>query len=410
MNNFTKTDTLKKMMILERVDKMEQTELLKEFKKVFGYEGERVFFSPGRINLIGEHTDYNGGKVFPCAITMGTYGVVKKRKDKEVHAYSGNFPDIGTLDFSIEEIEYKKEDNWTNYVKGMIRYIQEGFGELPNGFDLYVYGTIPNGASLSSSASLEVLTGVIVRELFELDIPQIELVKMGMRTENEFLGLNSGILDQFAIGMAVKGYAMLLDTNTLKYEQVPVELPDHKIIIMNSMTRRELVDSEYNVRRQQCEEALEKLQTVIDVSSLGELSEEEFETHKNVIGSDILTKRAKHAVYENIRTDRATEALKSGDLEQFGKYMNDSHLSLHEDYEVTVKETDLLSRLAWEQPGVIGARMTGGGFGGCCIAIVENDQVDIFIDKVGKAFEKEIGHEAEFYIAATSDGTKEWKA
>lgn len=389
---------------------MKRTELLKSFEEAFGYEGDRVFFSPGRINLIGEHTDYNGGKVFPSAITMGTYGVVKKRKDKEVHAYSGNFPDIGTLHFSIEEIDYKKEDNWTNYLKGMIRYIQENVDELPTGFDLYVYGTIPNGASLSSSASLELLTGVIVRELFELDIPQLELVKMGMRTENEFLGLNSGILDQFAIGMAEKGHAMLLDTNTLEYEQVPIELPDHKIVIMNSMTRRELVDSEYNVRRQQCEDALAKLQTVLPVSSLGELSEEEFEQHKYVIESDILIKRAKHAVYENVRTDLAAEALKSGDLEQFGKYMNDSHRSLHEDYEVTVRETDLLPKLAWEQPGVIGARMTGGGFGGCCIAIVENDQVDSFIKEVGTAFEQEIGHKAEFYIAETSDGTKEWKA
>jgi len=387
---------------------MERRQLMEDFKKHFGQEGERAFFSPGRINLIGEHTDYNGGKVFPCAITMGTYGVVKKREDKEVHAFSGNFPEVGEITFELQDLAFKKEDNWTNYLKGMIKYIQEKTGELPHGFDLYIYGTIPNGASLSSSASLELLTGVIVRELFSLDISQLDLVKLGMRTENEFLGLNSGILDQFAVGMAKKGYAMLLDTNTLEYEQVPVELPDHKIVIMNSMTRRELVDSEYNTRREQCEAALEQLQEVVDVKSLGELSIEAFEEHKHVINDDVLMRRARHAVYENVRTDQAAEALKASELNRFGEYMNESHKSLDEDYEVTIKATDYLARAAWKEAGVAGARMTGGGFGGCCIAIVENEEVDTFIDHVGRGFKEEIGHDAEFYIAETADGTKEW--
>lgn len=389
---------------------MDRKHLLKEFKEIFGYEGERVFFSPGRINLIGEHTDYNGGKVFPCAITMGTYGVVRPREDKQVQAFSGNFPETGILSFDLEELVYKKEDSWTNYLKGMLKYIQEKMGELPNGFDVYVYGTIPNGASLSSSASLELLVGVMAKQLYALDIDKIELVKMGMRTENDFLGLNSGILDQFAVGMAQKEHAMLLDTNTLEYEQVPVDLPNHKIVIMNSMTRRELVDSEYNVRREQCEKALEQLQTKVAVQTLGELSVEEFEKHKHLIKDPVLQKRAKHAVYENVRTDKAAEALKKGDLTQFGQYMNESHVSLHEDYEVTVKETDLLPTLAWRQEGVVGARMTGGGFGGCCIAIVEQEAVETFTEEVGNQFEKEIGHPAEFYIAETADGTKEWKA
>ncbi|WP_368645258.1 galactokinase [Alkalibacterium putridalgicola] len=389
---------------------MERKQLMQDFKEQFGHKADRVFFSPGRINLIGEHTDYNGGKVFPCAITMGTYGVVKKREDKEVHAFSGNFPEVGEITFNIQDLSFKKEDNWTNYVKGMIRYMQEKVGELPHGFDLYIYGTIPNGASLSSSASLELLTGVIVRDMYQLDIPQLDLVKLGMRTENEFLGLNSGILDQFAVGMAKKGYAMLLDTNTLEYEQVPVELPDHKIVIMNSMTRRELVDSEYNTRREQCEQALEQLQEVVDVKSLGELSVEAFEEHKHVINDDVLMRRARHAVYENVRTDRAAEALKAGELNTFGQYMNESHKSLDEDYEVTIKATDYLARAAWKEAGVAGARMTGGGFGGCCIAIVENEDVDTFIDHVGRGFKEEIGHDAEFYIAETADGTKEWVA
>ncbi|MER2064671.1 MAG: galactokinase, partial [Alkalibacterium sp.] len=193
-----------------------------------------------------------------------------------------------------QDLRYNKEDNWTNYLKGMMKYIQEKTGELPYGFDLYIYGTIPNGASLSSSASLELLVGVIVRELFDLDISQLDLVKLGMRTENEFLGLNSGILDQFAVGMAKAGYAMLLDTNTLEYEHVPVELPDHKIVIMNSMTRRELVDSEYNTRREQCEAALKQLQDVVDVNALGELTVESFEEHKHVITDDLLMRRARH--------------------------------------------------------------------------------------------------------------------
>ncbi|MGO1918635.1 MAG: galactokinase [Alkalibacterium gilvum] len=388
---------------------MKRTQLMQEFKEQFNYEAERVFFSPGRINLIGEHTDYNGGKVFPCAITMGTYGVVKKRKDNEIHAVSGNFLNIGKITFNMADLSFKKEDNWTNYLKGMIKYIQEKVGALPHGFDVYIYGTIPNGASLSSSASLELLTGIIVKEIYDLNISQLELVKLGMRTENEFLGLNSGILDQFAVGMAKKGHAMLLDTNTLVYEQVPVDLPNHKIIIMNSMTRRELVDSEYNIRRQQCDLALKQLQKVTDVKLLGELSVEAFEKYKHIIEDDVLMRRARHAVYENERTERAAEVLKAGDLDQFGKYMNASHISLDEDYEVTIKGTDFLARTAWEQAGVVGARMTGGGFGGCCIAIVLNEEVDKFVDKMKNKYKDEIGHDAEFYIAETAKGAGEWE-
>lgn len=397
-----------KLITTERGSRMDREQLLIGFKETFGKDGERIFFSPGRINLIGEHTDYNGGKVFPSAITMGTYAVISMRKDSLVRAYSANFPDDGILSFKLTDIEYKQMDKWTNYLKGMIHYIQQNYGKLPNGFEIYINGNIPNGASLSSSASLELLIGVLVNECFELGIPRLDLVKLGMKTENEFLGLNSGILDQFAVGMAKKKHAMLLDTNILKYEQVPVELPDHKILIMNSLTRRELVDSEYNLRRQQCEEALKKLQTVVNVSSLGELTEEAFEKNKFIINDDVLTRRAKHAVYENVRTEQAAEALKAGDLKTFGQLMNESHTSLHEDYEVTVKETDLLVQLAWLQAGVIGARMTGGGFGGCCIAIVKNDAVETFIENVGKEYKKEIGHPAEFYIAETADGTKEW--
>ena len=381
-------------------------ELFQRFEEVFGYSSENLYFSPGRINLIGEHTDYNGGKVFPCAITMGTYGIVSPREDKMVYAFSDNLPELGTLSFSLEDITYEKEDNWTNYVKGMLLYIQEKLGEFSHGFDLFIYGTIPNGASLSSSASLEVLTGVIANDLYQANLSGETIAKLGMRVENEFLNLNSGIMDQFIIANAKKGHALLLDTNTLEYEQIPLNLPEHKIVIMNSLTRRELVDSEYNTRREQCEKALEMLQKVVSISSLGELSESEFEEYKYAITDSVLARRAKHAVYENVRTEKAAEALRNNQLEAFGQLMNESHLSLHEDYEVTVKETDFLVRSAWRQEGVLGARMTGGGFGGCCIAIVENDEVDSFIDHVGADYEEEIGFLPEFYIAETEDGAQ----
>lgn len=383
---------------------MKNTEkLLNRFEEVFGYKTDKLYFSPGRINLIGEHTDYNGGKVFPCAITMGTYGVVAPREDKMIHAFSDNLPDLGIMEFSLENIAFKKESNWTNYIKGMLLYIQEMTEDLPHGFDIFIFGTIPNGASLSSSASLEVLTGVVSNDLYGLDLSGETLAKLGMRVENDFLNLNSGIMDQFIIANAKKGHALLLDTNTLEYDQIPLDLPDHKIVIMNSLTRRELVDSEYNVRREQCESAVEMLQKVVSISTLGELSESEFEKYKYAITDPVIERRAKHAVYENKRTEKAAEALVDGELDIFGQLMNESHISLHEDYEVTVKETDFLVRSAWNQEGVIGARMTGGGFGGCCIAIVENDSVEDFIKNVGVEYENEIGHPAEFYIAETEN-------
>ena len=379
----------------------DEKQLFEQFEKVFGYPGTGLYFSPGRVNLIGEHTDYNGGKVFPCAITVGTYAVVSKKEGKEVHAYSGNFPELGISSFSLENLQYEKESGWTNYLKGMLLYIQEMTGEITEGFDIYIYGTIPNGASLSSSASLEVLMGVIANDLYGLDLSGETLAKLGQRVENDFLGLNTGIMDQFIIANAKKDHALFLDTQTLTYEQIPLKLPNHKIVIMNSMAKRELVDSEYNTRRQQCEEAVSRLNKELSISTLGELTIEEFEKYRHLIDDDVLEKRAKHAVYENIRTEQATEALRNNELEDFGRLMDDSHLSLHEDYEVTIPETDLLVRSAWKQPGTIGARMTGGGFGGCCIALVENDQVKSFKTKVEEIFEEAFQYRPEIYLAET---------
>lgn len=378
-------------------------ELLPRFQEVFGYEGASKYFSPGRINLIGDHTDYNGGKVFPSAITLGTYAVVSPRKDKTVRAFSENLSDMGIFSFSLENIRYEEESNWTNYVKGMLLYIQELKEQFNHGFDLYVYGTIPNGASLSSSASLEILIGVIANDIYNINLSGEILAKLGMRVENEFLKLNTGIMDQFIIANAKKEHALLLDANTLAYNQIPLNILDYKIVIMNSMTKRELVESAYNERRQQSEEALNLLQEVIAIDSLGELTISEFDKYSYLITDEVLYHRAKHVVYENQRTEKAAKILQKGNLKEFGELMNSSHLSLHEDYEVTIKETDLLVRLAWEQEGVVGARMTGGGFGGCCIAIVQINKVDEFTDSVGKKFENEIGFTPEFYVAETTD-------
>lgn len=377
------------------------------FKQQFAHSEYRIFFAPGRINLIGEHTDYNGGHVFPCAITFGTYALARKNSDNKIRVYSMNFPDKGIIEFPLTDLEYKKSDEWANYPKGIIRYlIEDGYG-ITSGMDILFYGNIPNGAGLSSSASIEIVTGVIVEALFELSLQRIDLVKIGKRVENNFIGVNSGIMDQFAIGMGKKDHGILLDCQTLAYSYAPIILKQHHIIIMNTNKRRELTDSKYNERRSQCEEALVSLQTKLPIASLGALTEEVFEQYKGLIASAILQKRAKHAVYENARTVKALIALQQGNLMDFGQLMNQSHISLRDDYEVTGLELDTLVAAAWQQPGVIGARMTGAGFGGCAIAIVEKQQTDHFIGAVGEIYQEKIGYEALFYVASIGDGAKE---
>lgn len=368
---------------------------------------KQAFFAPGRINLIGEHTDYNGGHVFPCAITYGTYAVARKREDQVIRLYSTNFPQKGIIEFNLNELDYQKEDNWANYPKGMIRYILEAGYEIPSGFDCAIQGNIPNGAGLSSSASIELLTGVLVNGLFQLEIPRLDLINIGKKVENEYIGVNSGIMDQFAIGMGMKDKGILLDCQTLKYEYAPIHLEDYKILIMNTNKRRELADSKYNERRGECEEALTQLQQTLSIQALGQLSEAEFDKNQYLITNEIVRKRAKHAVYENMRTIKALEELKLGNLEAFGQLINQSHVSLRDDYEVTGVELDSLVEAAWKQPGVLGARMTGAGFGGCAIAIVANEEVEKFITNVGAAYLEKIGYEAEFYAASIGDGAKE---
>ena len=380
--------------------------LEQKFKEVFGKDAEQQFFAPGRVNLIGEHTDYNGGNVFPCAIDRGTYGLVSKRADRTFRMYSENFADLGVMEFTLDELVNDKKHDWANYPKGVIKmFVEEGF-KIDSGFDFLVSGNIPNGAGLSSSASIEMLTGIVLKDLFHLSIDPIAMALLGKKVENLFIGVNSGIMDQFAVAMGKKDHAILLDCNTLKYDYVPVVLKDEVIVIANTNKRRGLADSKYNERRAECDEALAELQTKLPIKALGELSIEEFEANKDLIKSPIRQKRAKHAVYENQRTLKAQKELSAGNLTEFGKLMNQSHISLRDDYEVTGVELDTLAALAWEQPGVVGSRMTGAGFGGCTVSIVKKDKVDDFIKNVGEAYKNKIGYAADFYIAAVSEGAR----
>lgn len=383
-----------------------QSKLLKKFNEIFGGEGEvHSYFAPGRVNLIGEHTDYNGGHVFPCALSIGTYGLARKRQDNKLRFYSVNFEKLGVIETSLEDLVPSDSAGWTNYPKGVMWAFEKRGFKMPCGVDFLIYGNIPNGSGLSSSASLEVLTGLMLREEYGFDaLTMQDLAIIGQYSENNFNGMNCGIMDQFASAMGKKDCAIFLDTSTLNFEYAPVKLPTAKIVITNSKVKHSLVGSAYNDRRNECETALKDLQTVLDIKALGDLTEEEFESNKAVIKSDVCRKRAKHAVYENQRAVKAVQALKDNNIEEFGKLMNASHVSLRDDYEVSCEEVDVLVNLAWETPGVIGSRITGGGFGGCTVSIVENDAVDNFIESIGKKYKEKVGHEAEFYVVEIGDG------
>lgn len=381
-------------------------QLTQKFKELYGDFGTvRSYFAPGRVNLIGEHTDYNGGHVFPCALTLGTYAVVRDRADQVLNFYSMNFPTAGVIASSLDDLVPDKKASWTNYPKGVMWAFEKRGLKLTHGLDIALYGDIPNGSGLSSSASLEVLTGLIIKDTFGFeDVTMQDLALIGQYSENNFNGMNCGIMDQFASAMGKEGCAIFLDTATLSYEYAPVKLTDASIVITNSNVKHSLVGSAYNDRRQESEAALKALQTVTDIKTLGDLNEEEFEAHKSAIKDPVCLKRAKHAVYENQRTIQAVEALKNNDIEKFGRLMNASHISLRDDYEVSCEEIDLLVDLAWQIPGVIGSRITGGGFGGCTVSIVKNDAIHTFTDTIGKAYKEKTGHEAEFYIVNIGDG------
>ncbi len=383
---------------------MKQT-VLKKFEELYGNaSGAGVYFAPGRVNMIGEHTDYNGGHVFPCALTIGTYAAVKKRTDRKLRFFSMNFDNMGVVESSLDDLTPSDAAGWTNYPKGVMWAFAERGMKMDCGLDVVLYGNIPNGSGLSSSASLEVLTGFYLRDLFGFDVTNVDLALIGQYSENNFNGMNCGIMDQFASAMGKKDNAIFLDTADLSYQYAPLVLNGAKIIVTNSNVKHSLVNSAYNERRSECEKALEELKTVVDIKGLGDLSEEQFEANKDAIKDEVRKKRAKHAVYENQRTIRAVEALKDNNLKEFGELMNASHVSLRDDYEVSCEEIDVLVEEAWKVDGVIGSRITGGGFGGCTVSIVKDEAVETFKEKVGAAYKERVGKNADFYVVEIGDG------
>lgn len=381
--------------------------VLEKFEELFGgADGAKVYFAPGRVNMIGEHTDYNGGHVFPCALTIGTYAAAKKRADRKLRLFSLNFDKLGVIESSIDDLKPSKEAGWTNYPKGVMWAFGLRGMEMDCGLDVVLYGNIPNGSGLSSSASLEVLTGYLLRDLYGFEVSNTDLALIGQYSENHFNGCNCGIMDQFASAMGKKDHAIFLNTADLSYEYAPLVLKGAKIVVTNSNVKHSLVDSKYNERRSECEKALEELQAVIGINTLGDLTEEQFDMYQTAIQDEDRKKRAKHAVYENRRTIRAVEALKANDIELFGKLMNESHVSLRDDYEVSCEEIDVLVDEAWKINGVIGSRITGGGFGGCTVSIVKDAAVEEFKEKVGTAYKERVGKKADFYVVEIGDGPR----
>lgn len=387
---------------------MKVEQLKHKFTEIFGPGTEpEVYFAPGRVNLIGEHTDYNGGHVFPCALTLGTYGLIRRRQDDKLNFFSENFSSLGILSSSLDELTYTEDAGWTNYPKGVIWAFQKQGFRINSGMDVLFYGNIPNGAGLSSSASIEVLTGLMLRDLYGFDnISMTKLALLGQYAENHFNGMNCGIMDQFASAMGKKDHAIFLDANTLEHEFLPLDLENISIIITNSKVKHSLVSSAYNERRKECEKGLDMLQKVIDINSLGELTNEQFERYKILIPDETIQKRVRHAVSENRRTVHAQMALKNNDIDEFGRLMNKSHLSLRDDFEVSCKEIDLLVRTALEIPGVLGSRITGGGFGGCTVSLVRKRNRRLFMDKLTATYKQEFDMEPEFYIVETGDGAR----
>ena len=382
--------------------------LKEKFQELFGdSENVRFFFAPGRVNLIGEHTDYNGGHVFPCALSMGTYACVKKRQDGNFRFYSLNVESAGVItadEYSFNPLEDKQ---WASYLKGVIWAFRKRGYSLPEGLDLVLYGNIPNGSGLSSSASLEVLMGSILKEMYGLKLSLPEIALIGQYSENNYNGMNCGIMDQFASAMGKKDHAIFLDTATLEFSYAPLVLTDYALIITNTNKKHKLIGSAYNDRRRESEEALEILQKYAEIKTLGDLSDEEFFRLEEKLEDPIIRKRAKHAVLENNRTIAAKKALEDGDYHEFGRLMNLSHVSLRDDYEVSCEESDLLCETAWTLPYVLGSRMTGGGFGGCTVSLVKRDKIKDFEEELQKVYEPKIGYPCSFYEAEIADGPRE---
>ena len=381
-------------------------EMKRIFEEKFGKAETRGFFSPGRVNLIGEHTDYNGGHVFPCAISLGTYALVADRQDSKTRIYSMNQEGAGIIEFEMSGLSYDSAKGWANYPMGVVKVFEDAGHKCSHGFDILIYGTLPNGSGLSSSASLEVLTAVILNDAFSFGLDMVEMVKLSQKAENTFVGVNCGIMDQFAVGMGKKDCAILLDCSTLEYRYSKIALDGASIVITNTNKPHSLASSAYNVRRAQCEHALNELKEVRpELATLGALTNLEYDKLAGHISDHVERQRARHAVYENQRTLEAVKALEANDVARFGELMDMSHVSLRDDYDVTGVELDTLAELAWEQEGVIGSRMTGAGFGGCTVSLVKDDCIEAFKKNVEAAYEKKIGYKPSFYVANIADGT-----
>ena len=383
-------------------------EVKADFAKMFPEAGEpRVFFAPGRVNLIGEHIDYNGGHVFPCALTLGTYAAAAPRSDRKLRFFSSNFAEDGLVECSLDDLKNEPSHGWANYAKAVVWSFAEHGYQLPSGFDVVCIGDLPAKSGLSSSASVEVVMGTLMISLFGLPVTQKENSLLCQFAENKFIGVNCGIMDQFSSAMGEKDHALFLNTATLESRAVPLDLAGKKLIIVNTNVKHELASSAYNERRSQCEQALEDIRKVRPIGALCELTPEGFEAVQGAIADPIALKRARHAVTEEARTRAAVDALEAGDIAAFGKLMNGSHASLKEDFEVSCSELDVLAETAQTLPGVYGARMIGGGFGGCTVNIVDEDQTAAFEEILGRIYTEKTGLTASFYQAAAGDGAHE---
>jgi len=381
---------------------MTPNELKSAFLTAYNQEADAVYFAPGRVNLIGEHTDYNGGSVFPCALSFGTYLLLRKNGGKTVRFRSLNQPEVTEL--GLDQLTTPLDKSWVNYPLGVFaQFIKRGI-EIKEGFDILIWGDVPNGAGLSSSAALEVVTAFALNDQLGTNFNRTVLAQIGQKAEHEFAFVNCGIMDQFASANGAKDHAIHLNCDTLEFELVPVKLEGVKILISNTHSPHKLDSGAYNQRVAECKLAVEQLNKVRPLKYLAELTEAEFKSIESAITDVTAHKRARHVVGEVQRTADAVKALKAGDLVKFGKLMNASHVSLRDDYEVTGPELDTMAEEAWKIEGVIGSRMTGGGFGGCTVSLVKDEAIDTFIDQVGKAYEAKIGIKPEFYIAEIGNG------
>lgn len=373
------------------------------FQTTFG-GSSTVFFAPGRINLMGDHIDYNGGNVLPSTISMGTYAAIAPREGRDVRLFSTSFVDAGIITCSLDSLQYRPEQGWANYPLGVIKTLGLHGYHIPTGFDVVFLGDLPLESALSSSASLEVLTAYMLSQLFAFSLSLPHLAEISKQAENEFIGMPCGILDQFAIAMGQPNSCIFLDTASMDYSYIPLQLPQAEFLIMNTKKRRELTASKYAQRRAECEHALADLQSHFPLTNLCDLTPQKFTSVFQLISDPICRRRAKHAVLENARTIEAATAVQTGDLTQLGLLLNQSHHSLQHDFDVSCDELNTLVETAISLPGVYGARMTGGGFGGCAIALVASQSIRSVTDRVGEIYLKKIGHSAEFYTTSFGGG------